>query len=173
MNDPARLILVGVIAGPHGVRGDVKIKSFTQDPCDIARYTLTDRTGTRRFSVKQRGMVRGLVVASINAMTDRNAVEALKGQELYVSRDALPPPVDEQFYIADLIGLAAISPQGENLGRVTQVLNFGASDILEIAAPDGSSFMVPFTRAVVPLIDLAGGNMTVDRPAEISGEAQS
>lgn len=163
-----RRICLGVIAGVHGVRGLVKIKSFTQVPADIGAYgPLENESGSRRFEVAVKGEAKGAVLAAIAGIKDRDAAEALKGIRLYVAREALPAPEDEEeYYHADLIGLAAEDETGKALGTVVAVQNHGAGDILEIEDQAGAGLLVPFTRAAVPRIDLAGGRLTVLVPAE-------
>ena len=163
-----RRICLGVIAGVHGVRGLVKIKSFTQVPADIGSYgPLETESGSRKFEFEIKGEAKGAVLAAIAGIKDRDAAEALKGTKLYVAREALPAPEDEEeYYHADLIGLTAADETGKTLGTVVAVQNHGAGDILEIEDEAGASLLVPFTRAAVPKIDLAGGRLTVLVPAE-------
>ncbi len=162
-------VCLGVIAGAHGVRGLVKIKSFTEAPEDIAAYgPLCDETGQRRFVIKVKGRAKGLVLAELDGVHDRDQAQALHGLQLYVERDALPRlDEDETFYQADLIGLAAEDPEGRPLGRVVAVPNFGAGDLLEVLDPERVSQFYPFTRAVVPEVDLDGGRVVIRRPAEV------
>jgi 16S rRNA processing protein RimM len=163
-----RRILVGVVAGAHGVRGELKVKSFTQNPRAIASYgPLADRTGTRSFRLKLRGEVRGLLIARIEGVDDRDQAEALKGLELFVARDVLPKPKRDEWYLADLVGLAAVSIDGKTLGKVVAVQNFGAGDVVEIAPERGATYMLPFTKRVVPEVDIAGGRIVIDPPAEV------
>ena len=161
-------ICLGVITGAHGVRGLVRIKSFTAAPGDIAAYgPLDDEAGTRRFEVAVKGEAKGAVLAALAGVQDRNAAEALKGTRLYVDRAALPPPQDEEeYYHADLIGLRAEDATGRNLGRVVAVHNFGAGDLLEIERPDGTELLLPFTKAAVPSVDIAAGRLTVEPPED-------
>ncbi len=165
---PERVCL-GVIAGAHGVRGLVKIKSFTEDPEDVAAYgPVTDETGRKRLVIKVKGRAKGLVLAELEGVRDRDQAQALHGLQLYVERDALPRLEEEEtFYQADLIGLAAEDPEGRPLGRVVAVPNFGAGDLLEVLDPDRVSQFYPFTRAVVPEVDLDGGRVVIRRPAEV------
>jgi len=163
-----RRILVGVVAGAHGVRGELKVKSFTANPRALASYgPLSDRTGARSFSLKLRGAVRGLLIARIDGVADRDQAEALKGLELYVARGVLPRPRRDEWYLADLVGLAAVTPAGRPLGKVAAVHNFGAGDIVEIAPESGPTVMLPFTRRAVPEVDIAGGRIVVDPPDEV------
>ncbi len=162
-------VCLGAIAGAHGVRGLVKIKSFTQEPADLTAYgPLSDESGRRRFEIAVTGQAKGLLVARIEGVEDRDAAQGLRGVQLYVARAALPEPKEaEEYYQADLIGLAAEDPQGRPLGQVVAVENYGAGDFLEIQPPEGAPLLVPFTKVVVPLIDLDGGRVVIDLPEEI------
>ncbi len=162
-------VCLGAIAGPHGVRGLVKIKSFTQDPANLTAYgPLGDESGRRRFEIAVTGQAKGLLLARIAGVEDRDAAQGLRGVRLYIDRAALPEPGDaEEFYQADLIGLVAEDPQGRPLGTVASVENYGAGDFLEIARAEAAPLLVPFTRTVVPLIDLEGGRVVVDLPEEV------
>ena len=164
-------LCVGVIAGAHGVRGLVKIKSFTEDPANLTAYgALTDESGARRYQVAVTGRAKGVLLARIEGVGDRDAARALRGARLYVARAALPEPEDEEYYHADLIGLAVEDRAGAPLGRVAAVQNFGAGDILEIERPDEGTLLVPFTKAAVPLVDPAGGRVVVEPPEEIEAQ---
>jgi len=166
MSPSPKRLCVGVITGAQGIRGAVRIKSFTADPLDIDAYgPVSDATGTRAFELKSVGQSKGVVVATLSGVTDRNAAEALKGLQLFVDRDRLPPAEEEEFYHADLLGLAAELVDGAALGRITAVYDFGAGDALEIATADGATVMVPFTRAAVPVVDLVQGKVVIDPPA--------
>ncbi len=114
------------------------------------------------------GQAKGLLVARIAGVEDRDAAQGLRGTRLYVARAALPEPTEaEEFYQADLIGLVAEDPQGRPLGRIAAVANYGAGDFLEIQPPEGAPLLVPFTKVVVPLIDLGGGRVVIEVPEEI------
>lgn len=163
-------ILVGRFGAPHGVGGEVRLNSFTSIPRAIASYKpLLDASGTRQFSIAAlRPLKDGLFVARIAGVDDRDSAKALTNVELYVPRECLPAVNEEEFYLADLIGLVAMNGAGEALGRVVQVLNFGAGDILEIARADGGeTLLLPFTKAIVPHVDLEAGKVTVVPPEEI------
>ena len=168
MTQKTRLVLVGRFGAPQGVRGEIRIKSYTADPLGVGDYgPLSDETGARTFEIERlRPLKDDMVVAKIKGLADRDAAGALTGVSLYVSREKLPPPDEDEFYIADLVGLAAVSPAGEAIGVVKNVLNFGAGDILEIAPAAGETLMLPFTKEVAPSIDFAGGKIVVARPAE-------
>ena len=161
-------VCLGVIAGAHGVRGLVKIKSFTEVPEDVAAYgPVTDETGGRRFTITVKGRVKGSVLAALEGVADRDQAQALHGQQLFVPRDALPVPDEEEtYYQADLIGLAAEDPDGRSLGRVVAVQNFGAGDLLEVLGPDRVSRYFAFTKEVVPELDVAGGRAVIRPPEE-------
>lgn len=167
-------IAVGAVVGAHGVRGLVRVKSYTAEPEDLAAYgPLSDAAGRRRFRLTLKGRSKGLLLAAIEGVADRDAAEALAGTELYLERSALPALEDEdEFYYSDLIGLDALDQEGRSLGRVKAVHNYGAGDLLEIAgAPGGGgregALLLPFTKAVVPEIDLAGGRLVVVPPGEV------
>jgi 16S rRNA processing protein RimM len=162
---PAKRVCVGVIAGAHGVRGAVRVKSFTADPDDVAHYgPLEDEKGERRFSLRLVGSAKGVVIARLPGIADRDRAEALRGLRLYLPRAALPPTSDEEYYHADLIGLEAALGDGTAVGQVRAVHDFGAGDTLEIERPAGPPAMVPFTRAIVPIVDLAAGRLVLDPP---------
>ena len=165
----ADLVCLGVVTGPRGLKGEVRIRSFTADPADLARYgTLCDETGGRSFRVRVTGGAKGQLVARIEGVEDRDAAEALKGVRLHVRRAALPETGAGEYYHADLIGLRAelaAGAAGEALGTVSAVYDFGAGPVLEIAGDRCGVVMVPFTRAVVPEVDVAGGRLVIDPPA--------
>ncbi len=158
---PSGRILVGEIGRPHGVRGLVKLRSFTADPAAIASYgPLTDEAGTRRFSLAL--LADGL--ARIDGVDDREAAARLTGTGLYVERAELPPPEEDEFYLADLVGLRAETAAGEALGHVRSVEDNGAGAFLVLDGPPER--FVPFTRACVPVVDTGGGRLVVEPPEE-------
>jgi 16S rRNA processing protein RimM len=162
-------VLLGRIGGAHGLRGEVKIATFTAAPEDITAYgPLSSVDGTRTFVITgMRAASPGSVIARLKGVADRTQAEALNGIELYVPRDALPPPEEEdEFYYSDLIGLAAVSPEGAVVGKVIGVHNFGAGDLIEVRFGDERQpVLIPFDNAHVPHIDLGAGRVTVIRPA--------
>jgi len=161
----AKRICVGVITGAHGVQGAVRVKSFTADPKDVARYgPLEDESGERRLSLRLVGSAKGVVIAHLAGIADRDRAEGLRGLRLYLQRAALPPAAEEEYYHADLIGLEAALADGTALGHVRAVHDFGAGDTLEIERLAGPPAMVPFTRAIVPIVDLAAGRLVLDPP---------
>ena len=174
MSAPARLIRIGIFGTPHGVRGELRVKSYAQDPKAIGAYgSLTDRTGKSVFKLTATRFVRDdMLVVRLAGVDNRDDAEKLAGVELFVTRDQLPPPSDDEFYHDDLVGLEALTRQGDKLGRVVALRNFGAGDILEIAPPSGGeTLMLPFTKAVAVEVDLAKGRIVIVPPHEIDGEA--
>jgi len=158
-------VCVGVVAGAHGVRGAVRLKTFTAEPKDIARYgPLQDESGDRQYKLRLTGSAKGVLIGWLSGIDDRDRAEALRGLRLYVPYSALPAPGEDEFYHADLIGLEAALTDGTLLGRVRAVHDFGAGDTLEIDRPEGQPVVVPFTRAVVPVVDIAGGRLVIDPP---------
>ena len=161
-------ICVARIGAAHGVRGAVKLWTFTEDPLAVRHYgPLTTKDGSRQFEVTHAREAKGHLVATLKGIATREDAERLKGIELYVAREKLPETDDDEFYHADLIGLAAVTTADEPLGRVLAIHNFGAGDIIEIAPPQGATMLLPFTNAVVPTVDLAGGRVVIELPAEI------
>ena len=163
-----RLILVGRVAGAFGVKGEVRITSYTQDPMALVRYrVLLREDGGTALTLTGARPVKGGIVARAEEVETREAAEALRGLRLHVPRAALPPPEDEdEFYLADLIGLSAETAEGEPLGRIKSVQDFGAGDLLEIQPPQGASWWLPFTREAVPEVRLADGKIIAIRPEE-------
>jgi 16S rRNA processing protein RimM len=175
MSADAEHILLGHIAGAHGIRGEVLITSYAEVPENIAAYgPLSDESGRRRFEVSVVRVTPKGVVARIAGIEDRTAAEQLKGTRLYLERRRLPAIGEEEFYHVDLIGLRAVAPDGAPIGEVVAVHNFGAGDILEIKlVGKGGTEMVLFSAAFVPEVDVAGGQITVSLPiasAEDSGK---
>jgi 16S rRNA processing protein RimM len=164
-------ICVARIGAAHGVRGEVRLWTFTEDPRAVMRYgSLSTKDGARQFEVTKAREAKDHLVATIKGIADRNAAEKLNGLELYIARDQLPEPEDDEYYHADLIGLAAETTAGEPLGRVLAIHNFGAGDIIEIAPPSGSTLLLPFSNAVVPTVDIRGGRVVIELPAEIEDD---
>ena len=169
----ARLILVGRVSGAFGVRGEVRIATFTETPLALLDYRkLMDKAGVPALTlVSGRAAKHGVVARAQEIQTPEQA-DALRGLDLYVDRAVLPAPDADEFYLTDLIGLEARDPQGAVLGRVRSVQNFGAGDLLEIEPPDHTaSWWVAFTRETAPEIRLAEGVMVVVRPDETDDQA--
>jgi 16S rRNA processing protein RimM len=160
----AERICVAQIGAAHGIRGEVKLRSFTEDPAAIAAYgPLETEDGTRTFEIEDLRPAKDFFVARFVGIDDRDAAERLTNTRLYVPRDRLPPVEDDEtYYHADLVGLAAVTPEGAALGTVIAILNFGAGDVIEIK-PDGGGepLLVPFNDAAVPAVDIAGGRIVV------------
>ncbi|MGE0747393.1 MAG: ribosome maturation factor RimM [Rhodospirillales bacterium] len=168
-----RRVVLGEIVGAQGIRGAVRIRSFTADPAAIADYgPLTDAKGERTFRLKVTGMTRGNVVATIAGIADRNAAEALRGVRLCIAREALPDAGDDEFYQEDLIGLAVETADGARLGTVRAVVNYGAGDMLEVDRGRGATVLLPFTREAVPTVDVAGGRVVAAPPAGLFDPAE-
>lgn len=161
-------VCVGVVVGAHGVRGSLRVKPFTEDPAAVAAYgSVEDEAGERRFRLKVTGLAKGVVTVTAHGVADRDAAEALKGTRLYVARSRLPAPEEDEFYYSDLVGLAAELADGTALGTVKGVFDFGAGDVIELALADGRTEMLPFTRVVVPVVDVAAGRLVVVPPAVV------
>lgn len=168
---PQDLVLMGVIGRPHGVRGLVHVRSYTEDPAALPGYgPFSDGRG-RRFSLRwaSEGVaaLSELVDGRAVAIADRNAAEKLVNLKLYVERAQLPAPDEDEFYLVDLVGLAAVRPDGAALGIVRAVHDYGAGASLEIEGDASPALLVPFTRAAVPEVDLPGRRVVVVPPAEV------
>jgi 16S rRNA processing protein RimM len=167
-------ICVARIGAAHGVRGAVKLWTFTEDPLAVKAYSpLVTKDGARQFEVTSAREAKGHLVATLKGVATREEAERLNGIELYVAREKLPDTDEDEYYHADLIGLAAVNAANEPLGRVIAIHNFGAGDIIEIAPPSGSTMLLPFTNAVVPMVDLPGGRVVIELPDEIDGDNPS
>lgn len=168
-----RLICVGVVTGARGLGGEVRIKSFTADPDDIAAYgPVSTDGGERSFDIRVTAHAKGQIIARLSGIDDRDDAEALKGERLYVPKSALPEAENGAYYHADLIGLGAETAAGEKLGIVKAVHNFGAGDVIEITgAGDKGGLMVPFTADAVPKVDIENGRIVVRPPAVLEAGA--
>jgi len=165
------LVCVARIGAAHGVRGAVKLWTFTEDPFAVKRYgPLLSKDGKRQFEVAQAREAKDHLVATFKGVTTRDEAERLNGIELYVARDKLPATDEDEYYHTDLIGLAAVTTEGDALGRVLAIHNFGAGDIIEIAPLKGPTLLLPFSNAVVPEVDIEGGRVVISLPAEIEDE---
>ena len=169
----AALVCVARIGAAHGVRGQVKLWTFTEDPFAVKDYgPLTTRDGARQVEVTSAREARGHLVATLKGIATRDEAERLNGLELYIARERLPETEDGEYYHADLIGLAAVTTGSEPLGKVVAIHNFGAGDIIEIAPPKGATMLLPFSNAVVPTVDIAGGEVVIDLPTEVEGNSR-
>jgi 16S rRNA processing protein RimM len=160
-------VCIAQIGAAHGVRGEVRLKAFTQDPLGVTRYGPLETEDGRRVEIEAARPAKDVLVARLKGVADRTAAEALKNMRLYVARETLLQPADDEFYHADLVGLAAVKVNGESIGTVKAVHNFGAGDLLEIApATGGATIMLPFTELTVPTVDIAGRRIVVEPPVD-------
>lgn len=161
------LILVGRVAGAFGVRGEVRITAYTADPMALVGYRdLKRETGQPGLTLAGGRPTKGGVIVRAKEVETREQAEALRGLKLYIPRDVLPEPEADEFYVTDLVGLAVITPQGEPLGRIKDVRDFGAGDLLEVQPETGASWWLPFTREAVPEVKIADRTVVAVRPDE-------
>jgi len=176
MSKPINPIQLATIGAPHGVRGELRVKSFTGDPLALADYGPLYTADGRRFDVVDLRPAKNVVVVRFKQVTDRDTAESLNGEALFVDRSALPEDLDEgEYYHADLIGLAVFDDGGE-IGKVAALHDFGGGDIIEVAMAGRRPVLVPFTAAAVPEVDIAGGRIRIDRTAaglDDGGEAEA
>ncbi len=160
------LICVGAIAGAFGVRGEVRLKSFCAVPEEIALYSpLTDEAGKETYALKITRPIKAGFAARITGVDNKEAADALRGTSLYVGRDALPNLPDDEYYHTDLIGLDVVDTGGKRIGRVQSLIDNGVTDLLEVRGKGlKNGIVVPFTRAIVPTVDLAAGRLIIDPP---------
>ena len=172
MNKTDKRICLGAIVGVHGIRGEVKVKSFTEVPEDIDQYGIVENeAGTRKFEIKVVGHSKELLRVKIKGLDDRNEAMSLKGTGLYVNKDVLPELEEEEFYHTDLIGLEARDENNQFFGEVIGVYNFGAGDMLDIKTGETrQSEMIPFTKAYVPTVNIKEGYIIVASLLEFSEE---
>jgi 16S rRNA processing protein RimM len=165
-------ICVAQIGGAHGIRGEVKLKSFTADPMAVKDYGLLEREdGGASLEIETVRPAKSHLVARFRGVSDRDAAERLTNLKLFVPRERLPPPAADEFYHADLIGLSAMTVNGTDMGTVVAVHDFGAGDILELRPPAGGpTIMLPFSDNCVPEVDIAGGRIIVALPATTPGQ---
>jgi 16S rRNA processing protein RimM len=161
-------VCIAQIGAAHGVHGEVRLKAFTENPLSVARYgALESEDGTRRFEIEAARPAKDMLVVRLKGVADRNAAEALTNLRLYVAREKLPKPDADEFYHADLIGLAAETRNGEAFGTVKAIHNFGAGDLIEIEpASGGATLMWPFNETTVPVVDVAAGKIMVEPPVD-------
>jgi 16S rRNA processing protein RimM len=160
-------VCIAQFGAAHGVRGEVRLKSFTADPMDVTRYgELELEDGSRTFRIEAARPQKDMLVVRLAGVRDRNTAETLTNRKLFVPRDRLPAAEEGEFYHADLIGLAVTTRDGAPFGTVIAVHDFGAGDILEIKPATGPSIMLPFTEAAVPVVDIAGRTLVIEPPGE-------
>lgn len=168
-----RLLQVARVAGAFGVRGEIRITTFTEDPLALAAYrVLTREDGSPGLTITAARAVKGAVIARAAGIDTRDQAEALRGLKLFIAREALPAPDEDEFYHADLLGLTLETPEGELMGKVKTIQDFGAGDLIEVQPPMGASWWLPFTRETVPEVRIAEGKLIAVRPAEINGDAE-
>ncbi len=156
--------------GAQGLKGEVKVKTFTHQPDGLSRYATLHAKDGRTFTITAfRPSKPGEAVIAFAEVRDRTSAEGLRGTELYVARDALPPAEEDEFYHADLVGLEARDSEGRMLGKVAAIHNFGASDVIELTRADGDSVHLAFTRETVPHIHVADGYIVVAVPEDDDG----
>lgn len=166
-------VLMARIGAAHGIRGEVRVKAFGDDPLSFTDYgVLTDKSGSRQFEVLRARVQKTVVVTQFKGITDRNQAEELNGLELYISRDQLPEPEEDEFYYSDLTGVPVFDSSDEKLGSVAAVQDFGAGDLLEVRPTRGKTFYVPFTKEFVPVVDLAASRIVVDLPEDYFSEPE-
>ncbi|MBP5858953.1 ribosome maturation factor RimM [Marivibrio halodurans] len=166
--DTSTRLLIGQIGAAHGVRGLVRVKSFTADPADLTAYGAPRDAAGRAVALEIVGQSKGQLLARIDGVADRNAADAWRGTDLYIDRADLPKPEDaDDFYHADLLGLRVEDKAGRTIGHVRAIHDFGAGDVLEIVEEGGESRYLPFTREAVPSVDLMAGRLVADPPAEV------
>lgn len=154
-----------MIAGAHGIRGQVRLRSFTDNPESIFDYQpLKDEAGERVFKLKPAGINKDLFIAVIDGVKDRTQAEALRGTKLFFERQKLPKAKKGEYYEADLIGLAVQDDHGKTYGKILAVHNYGAGPFLEIGSTKKDSFMLPFTNTCVPVVDMAAGAVAINLP---------
>jgi 16S rRNA processing protein RimM len=160
-------ICLGQIGAPHGVRGEVRLHSFTADPRAISSYGPLETEDGRVFEIESLRPAKHALVAKFSGIADRDAAERLVNTKLYVPRERLPEPVEaDEFYHADLIGLRAVDYAGRDCGTVIAVHNFGAGDLIELRTPHGAQTeLLPFDAVTVPEVNVAHGYLIVEIPA--------
>ena len=162
------LIQVGRVAGAFGIRGEVRITSYTADPLALVDYkTLLREDGSPGLVLTSGRVAKGGVVAWVKGVETRDQAEALRGQKLFIDRADLPTPDEDEFYVTDLVGLTVETAAGELLGKVKSVQDFGAGDLLEVQPPQGATWYLPFTREAVPEVRIAEGKVIAVPPDEV------
>lgn len=160
-----RKICVGQFTGAHGVRGLVKLRSFTAEPEAIFDYApLTDEDGKRVYKITFKSIAKDHFVAQVDGVADREAADQLRGDKLYIAQDILPPTHEGEYYEADLIGLLAVDAEGKSYGKILGVHDYGAGVFVEIGTNKKDSFMLPFKDAFVPEVDIAAGQVVIVVP---------
>ncbi|MEI9890416.1 MAG: ribosome maturation factor RimM [Caulobacteraceae bacterium] len=170
MTGAPKLVLVGRVAGAFGVKGEVRISAYTQTPLALLKYRdLRREDGSLGLTLISGRAAKTDFIGAVKEIATKEEADALRGLRLYVAREDMPPPEEDEFYLADLIGLEVVE-DGKTIGKVKAVHNFGAGDILEIEPPRGPTWYLPFTRKAVPEVDIAGGRILAVRPGEVMGD---
>ena len=170
-NPSIKRICVGTVSGAHGIRGEIKLRSFTTDPFAIGEYgPLTNESGSKQYRLQITGETAKHLIARIEGIEDRNAAENLRGTDLFVMRDALPQTQENEYYFEDLSGLKVITAEGTPFGTVLQAANYGAGDLLEIRLSNGELALYPFTHETFPQVDLTAGTITICPPLELEAK---
>ena len=160
-------VLMAIIGAAHGIRGEVRVKPYGDDPLSFTDYgVLTTKDGKQSFEVQNARVQKTVVITKFKEVTDRNRAEELNGVELYIDRDQLPDTEEDEFYYSDLNGLSVQDPSGALMGKIAAVQDFGAGDLLEIRPKRGKTFYIPFTKDFVPEINLEGGFVVADIPED-------
>jgi 16S rRNA processing protein RimM len=167
--DRTKTVVVAQFGAAHGIKGEVRLKAFTEDPMAVAGYGPLTAPDGRTFEIAAARAAAGssspdMLVVRLKGIDDRNVAETLTGLELSVPQERLPPAEEGEYYLSDLIGLSAVTPSGTVLGSIVGVPNYGAGDLLEIAPSEGATVLVPFTETIVPEVDVAGRRVVIDPP---------
>lgn len=171
MANSDNLVLMGIFGAAVGLKGEIRLKSYTADPIDIADYSPLLSKDGRSFEITSVREANEVVVVRVKGLTDRTAAERLTNTELFIPRDRLGEVEDEdEFFHADLIGLRAEDTAGTMIGTVVALYDFGAGEMIEIRPPRGKALVFPFTKAIVPTVDLTGGRVVINPPEEIQGD---
>ena len=175
MGDNSERVLLGEIGAAQGLKGEVRLRSYTATPADIAAYgPLQDESGATSIEIERTRVTPKALIVRIKGVSTREAAEALTGTKLYVPRTRLPEHGTDEWYVADLIGLEAVGKDGTVLGSVVAVHNFGASDIVEVApASGGGNLLVAFTDETVPEVDIENGRLTLVPPRVLEDEPEN
>lgn len=167
------LLEIARVAGSFGVRGEVRVTAYSEDPLALKKYgPLLRQDGSVALTLTAARLHKGGLVVRAREVETKEQADMLRGLRLYVPRSALPPPDEDEFYLADLIGLEARAPDGTVLGKVKAVQDFGAGDILEIQPPAGASWYLPFTKEAAPELHIADGWLLVVRPVEVQADGE-
>lgn len=167
MKEEDRKVCVGRFVGAHGVRGLVKLRSFTEDPDSIFAYApLTEEKGDRVFTIAKKSVAGDLFLVSVEGINTKESADQLRGDGLYIPRSLLPPPREGEYYEADIVGLKAIDQTGKEYGKILGLFDYGAGPFLEIGTEKKDSFMLPFTSVFVPSIDVDAGKAVIFIPKD-------